>query len=117
MPRRQADVLGRREAPHCELLFTGFDPCLFLDKRRDLPAHVLSVRTHRHITDSKLVATNLKGRYQRRPLQVDHLTLVKYAMYYYVDNHGKNVWFARRKVPSPVDLTWNDPYLYVVASR
>ena len=98
MLRRQADVLGRREAPHCELLFTGFDPCLSLDKRRDLPACVLSVRTHRHINDSKLVATNLKARYGRRPLQVDHLTLVKYAMYYYVDSHPANTRFANRKV-------------------
>ena len=52
MLRRQADVLSRREAPLFELLFTGLDPRLSLVKRRDLPAHVLSVRTHRHINDS-----------------------------------------------------------------
>ena len=62
MLRRQADVLGRREAPLCELLFTGLDPRLSLDKWRDLPVRVLSVWTHRHINDSKLVATILKGR-------------------------------------------------------
>ena len=38
-------------------------------------------------------------------------------MYYYVDNHGENVRFARRKVPSPVHLTWNDSYSYVVAFK
>ena len=115
--RRQADVLGRREAPLCELLFTGLDPRLSLVKRRDLPARVLSVRTHRHINDSKLVATNLKANYGRRPLQVDHLTLVEYAMWYYVDSHGEDVRFARRKVPSPVHLTWNDLYSYVMAFK
>ena len=59
----------------------------------------------------------LKANYGRRPLQVDHLTLVEYAMWYYVDTHGKDVRFARRNVPSPVHLTWNDPYSYVVAFK
>ena len=53
---------------------------------------------HRHINDSKLVATNLKARYGRRPLQVDHLTLVEYAMYYYVGSHPANTRFAKQKV-------------------
>ena len=56
--RRQADVLGRREEPLCELLFTDLDPRLSLVKRTDLPARVLSARTHRHTNHSKLVATN-----------------------------------------------------------
>ena len=58
MLRRQADVLGCRESPLCELPFTGLDPRLSLVKRTDLPARVLSGRTHRHTNHSKLVATN-----------------------------------------------------------
>ena len=67
MLRRQADVLGRREAPLCEVLFTGLDPPPLPGQaegsasprvvREDAPPHQ---RLH------KLVATNLKARYGRR---------------------------------------------------
>ena len=47
--RRQADVLGRREVPLCELLFKGLDPRLSLVKRRESASpHVVREDTPSH---------------------------------------------------------------------
>ena len=68
---------------------------------------MLTVRTQRHINNSKL--EHLPEGLIWRALHIKHTTLVEYACWYYNDSHPEKGQVAWRKLL----LTWNDSYSYI----